>query len=60
MDKKYQIRGLSSTIDESTDIRDMAQLSVFIRGCDANLTVSEELLEVIPIVYRMTCADILV
>lgn len=60
MDKKYQIRGLSSTIDESTDIRDMAQLSVFIRGCDANFTVSEELLEVIPIVYRMTCADILV
>ncbi|GFX95349.1 general transcription factor II-I repeat domain-containing protein 2 [Trichonephila clavipes] len=35
-------------IDESTDIRNIAQLAISICGCDVNLKINEELLEVIP------------
>jgi hypothetical protein len=39
---------LSISIDESTDLTDIAQLAVFIRGCDRNMTITDDLLEVIP------------
>lgn len=48
----------SIAIDESTDIRDIAQLAVFIRGCDVNLKVTEGLLEIIPMHDTTTGADI--
>ncbi|XP_015437082.1 PREDICTED: uncharacterized protein LOC107192369, partial [Dufourea novaeangliae] len=48
----------SIAIDESTDIRNIAQLAVFIRGCDVNLKISEELLEIIPMHNTTTGADI--
>ena len=31
-------------VDESTDIKDMAQLAIFVRGVDKDITVTEELL----------------
>ena len=35
----------SVTIDESTEITDIAQLAIFIRGVDASLTVTAEFVE---------------
>ena len=37
----------SITIDESIDIQDVAQVAVFFRGCDENIKITEELLEMI-------------
>ncbi|XP_015436740.1 PREDICTED: general transcription factor II-I repeat domain-containing protein 2-like [Dufourea novaeangliae] len=48
----------SIAIDESTDVRNIAQLAVFIRGCDVNLKISEELLEIITMHNTTTGADI--
>jgi len=53
---KFKVFSLA--INESTDIRDIAQLAVFIRGCDANLNISEELLEIIFMHDTTTGADI--
>lgn len=39
----------SIALDESTDITDVAQLAIFIRGIDKSLTITEEFLELIPI-----------
>lgn len=39
----------SVAIDESTDITDVAQLAIFIRGVDETLTVTEEFLELVPV-----------
>ncbi|XP_048225464.1 general transcription factor II-I repeat domain-containing protein 2A-like [Perognathus longimembris pacificus] len=38
----------SLAIDEITDINNTAQLAIFIRGVDANLDASEELLDTVP------------
>ena len=35
-------------VDESTDNSDTAQLSIFIRGVKSDLSVTEELLDVVP------------
>ncbi|XP_067121590.1 general transcription factor II-I repeat domain-containing protein 2-like [Centruroides vittatus] len=45
-------------IDESTDIRNIAQLAVVIRRCDVNLKISEQLSEIIPMNNTTTGADI--
>jgi len=38
----------SVAIDESTDVRDTAQLAIFIRGVDSDVKIIEELVEVVP------------
>ena len=38
----------SIAIDESTDVTDIAQLAVFIRGVDASLTITEEFIKLVP------------
>lgn len=38
----------SVAIDESTDVCDVAQLAVFIRGVDENMQVTEEFVELVP------------
>ncbi|GFU77940.1 transposable element Tc1 transposase [Trichonephila clavipes] len=48
----------SIAIDESTDIRNIAQLAIFNRGCNVNLKINENLLEVIPMHNTTTRADI--
>ncbi|XP_023254026.1 general transcription factor II-I repeat domain-containing protein 2B-like [Seriola lalandi dorsalis] len=48
----------SVAIDESTDITDVAQLAIFIRGVDDTLTVTEEFVELVPMTDTTTAADI--
>jgi hypothetical protein len=48
----------SLAMDDSTDARDVAQLAIFIRGCDTNFDVTEELLELFPMEGTTTGADI--
>ena len=42
MEKVASVVAFSVASDESTDITDIAQLAIFIRGIDASLTVTEE------------------
>lgn len=49
---------ISLALDESTDICDTAQLAVFIRGVDFDFTITEELLDLIPMKGRTTGEDI--
>ena len=48
----------SVAIDESTDITDVAQLAIFIRGVDDTLTVTEEFVELVPMTDTTTASDI--
>lgn len=48
----------SVAIDESTDITDVAQLAIFIRGVDKDLNVTEEFLEMVPMKDTTTANDI--
>lgn len=48
----------SVLVDESTDITDVAQLVVFIRGDDDTLTVTEEFVELASMTDTTTAADI--
>ncbi|KAI3356196.1 hypothetical protein L3Q82_017178, partial [Scortum barcoo] len=48
----------SVAIDESTDITDVAQLAIFIRGVDETLAVTEEFLELVPMTDTTTVNDI--
>ncbi|KAK3519988.1 hypothetical protein QTP70_010128 [Hemibagrus guttatus] len=45
-------------VDETTDITDVAQLAIFIRGVDDTLTVTEEFVELVPMTDTTTAADI--
>lgn len=46
-------------IDESTDIKDMAQLAVFVRGVTPSFEIVEEFVQLIPMKDTCTGADIL-
>ncbi|KAL6484918.1 hypothetical protein MHYP_G00069630 [Metynnis hypsauchen] len=47
----------SVAVDESTDITDVAQLAIFIRGVDETLIVTEEVLELVPTTDTTTAED---
>ncbi|XP_066969270.1 general transcription factor II-I repeat domain-containing protein 2-like [Macrobrachium rosenbergii] len=47
-DKIKSFIAFSVAIDESTDVTDVAQLAIFIRGVDETLTITEEFLELVP------------
>jgi len=48
----------SVALDESTDISDVAQLAIFIRGVDESLSVTEEFLGLVPMMDTTTANDI--
>ena len=56
--KAKEFVSFSLAADESTDRTDTAQLSIFIRGVDAQLSVTEELLDVKPMYGTTTGQDI--
>jgi len=45
-------------LDESTDISDIAQLAIFIRGIDGTLSVTEEFLGLVPMIDTTAANDI--
>ena len=47
-EKVASFEALAVAIDESTDITDIFLLAIFIRGVDANLTVTEEFVQLLP------------
>lgn len=49
----------SIAMDESTDIKDLAQLCIFIRGINKSFEIFEELLSVQPMIGRTTGKDFL-
>uniref|UniRef100_A0A8C4WQP7 HAT C-terminal dimerisation domain-containing protein n=1 Tax=Eptatretus burgeri TaxID=7764 RepID=A0A8C4WQP7_EPTBU len=58
-DRCRSLRCFSLAVDERTDVRDMAQLSVFLRGVNDRMEVFEEFLEIIPMKGTITGADVL-
>jgi len=48
----------SVALDESTDISDVAQLAILIRGVDETLSVTEKLLGLVPMIDTTTANDI--
>ena len=50
----------SIALDESTDVTDVAQLAIFIRGVDASLNVTEEFVSVVPMTDTTTANDVFV
>lgn len=48
----------SVALDESTDVTDVSQLAIFIRGVDKTLTITEEFLELVPMLDTTTAEDI--
>ena len=48
----------SVAIDESTDITDVVQLAIFIRGVGDTLKVTEEFVELVPMLDTTTASDI--
>lgn len=56
--KSMEYECFSIAIDESTDVTDIAQLAIFIRACDINLQITEELLELVPLHGTTTSEDI--
>ena len=47
----------SVALDESTDISDVAQQAIFIRGVDETLSVTEEFLGLVPMIDTITVND---
>ncbi|KFM71552.1 General transcription factor II-I repeat domain-containing protein 2, partial [Stegodyphus mimosarum] len=56
--KSSSFESFSIACDESTDISGKAQLAVFLRSCDKNFNIFEELLELIPMPGTTTGEDI--
>ena len=48
----------SVALDENTDIADIAQLTIFIRGVDETLSVTEDFLGLVPMMDTTTANDI--
>lgn len=48
----------SIALDDSTDITDTAQLTMYVHGIDGNFEVTEELLTVIPMYGQTTAQEI--
>ncbi|XP_066980426.1 general transcription factor II-I repeat domain-containing protein 2-like [Macrobrachium rosenbergii] len=57
-DKIKSFIAISVAVDESTDVTDVAQLAIFIRGVDETLTITEEFLELVPMKDTTTANDI--
>lgn len=48
----------SISLDESTDVKDTAQLAIFVRGIDSNFEITEEMLAIQPMKETTTGEDI--
>ncbi|XP_042226449.1 general transcription factor II-I repeat domain-containing protein 2-like [Homarus americanus] len=59
-DKVKSFTAFSVPIDESTDVSDVVQLAVFIRGVDENMQVTEEFVKLEPMKGTTTSDDIFV
>ena len=59
-DKVKSFIAFSIALDESTDVTDVAQLAIFIRGVDASLNVTEEFVSVVPMTDTTTANDLFV
>lgn len=57
-DKVKTFIAFSIALDESTDINDVAQLGLFIRGVDESLNITEEFVELVPMTDTTTSNDI--
>ncbi|MBN3284061.1 GT2D2 protein, partial [Polyodon spathula] len=57
-EKASDFVALSLAVDESTDTTDTAALSIFIRGVDADFTITQELLDVAAMHLTTTTNDI--
>ncbi|XP_077137809.1 general transcription factor II-I repeat domain-containing protein 2-like [Ranitomeya variabilis] len=65
VDVKQQLKAVSSrfehfsiAIDESVDVSGIAQLAIFIRACDSEFKICEELLELVPMYDTTTSENI--
>nr|XP_023652433.1 general transcription factor II-I repeat domain-containing protein 2-like [Paramormyrops kingsleyae] len=57
-DKVKTFIAFSVALDESTDVNDIAQLGLFIRGVDESLNITEEFVELVPMTDTTTSNDI--
>lgn len=58
VEKGKDFMAYSLAVDESTDISDIAQLSIFIRGVDSSLSITEEFLALRPMHGTTTGQDL--
>ena len=56
--ESFKFEHFSLAIDETVDITGIAQLAVFIRTCDNEFNIYEELIELIPIHDTTTSQDL--
>jgi hypothetical protein len=57
-EKIARLEAFSISLDDSTDASDTAQLTIFIRGVDADANITEELLALQPSKGTITGEDI--